>query len=72
MKKMYQYIVSLGSSESTTLNVTSLYRRKAYSFRVGSVDASEKMSNWSQSVSLAMQSLLWFCNYKIMMNIFSV
>ena len=56
-------IVSLGSAESTTTNVTTLNMGKTYTFRVASVDAADRMSNWSQPVSLAMQGLLLFCKH---------
>ena len=58
-------VISLGSTESTTANVTSLNMGKVYSFRVASVDAAGRMRNWSQPVSLAMQGLLLFNNHKI-------
>ena len=58
-------VVLLGSTESTTLIVTTLNMGKSYSFWVASVDAAGRMSNWSQPVSLAMQGLLLFCNHKI-------
>ena len=58
-------VVSLGSIESTTTNVTTLKMGKTYNFRVASVDAAERMSNWSQPVSLAMQGLLLFSNNEI-------
>ena len=38
--------------------VTTLVVGKNYSFRVASVDEAERMSNWSQPVSLAIQGLL--------------
>ena len=57
--------VLLGSTESITTIVTILNVGKAYSFRVASVDAAERMSNWSQPVSLAMQGLLLFCTHKM-------
>ena len=57
--------VSLGSTELTGMNVTTLNMGKTYSFMVASVDAAERMSNWSQPVLLAMQGLLLFCNHKI-------
>ena len=57
-------VVTLGSTESTTTNVTTLNMGKTYSFKVASVDAAWRMSNWSQPVSLAMQGLLLFCNCK--------
>ena len=59
-------VVYLGSTESTTTNVTTLEVGKTYSFRVASVDAAEEMSNWSQPVSLAMQGLLLYCSHKYM------
>ena len=58
-------VVSFNSTESTTTNVTTLSTGKTYSFRVAGVDAAERMSNWSQPVSLAMQGFLLFCNHKI-------
>ena len=50
-------VVYWGSTESTAMNVTALNVGKTYSFRVASVDAADRMSNWSQPVSLAMQGL---------------
>ena len=60
-------VVSLGTSstKSTASNITTLNIGKTYSFRVASVDAAGRMSNWSQPVSLAMQGLLLLCNHKI-------
>ena len=57
-------VISLGSTESTTTNVITLNMGKTFNFRVASVDAAKRMSNWSQPVSLAMQGLLLLCNYK--------
>ena len=53
-------VVSLDAKESTTTILTTLTMGKMYSFRVASVDAAERMSNWSQPVSLAMQGLHLF------------
>ena len=64
-EKENQSVVSLSSTQSTTMNVTTLDIGKTYSFRVASVDAAERMSNWSQPVLLAMQGLLMVCNHKI-------
>ena len=50
-------VSSLCSTESTATNVTTLNIGKTYSFRVASVDAAERISNWSQPVLLAMQGL---------------
>ena len=58
-------VVFLGSTNLTTINVTTLNMGKNYSFIVASVDAAERMSSWSQPVSLAMQGLQLFCNHKI-------
>ena len=58
-------VIFLGSANLTRMNVTILNMGKTYSFMVASVDAVERMSNWSQPVSLAMQGLLLFCNHKI-------
>ena len=63
-------IVSWRSTELTTIIVTTLNMGKSYRFRVGSVDAAERMSNWSQPVSLAMQGLPLYCNHKIARNYF--
>ena len=57
-------VVSMNSTELTTMNVTTLNMGKTYSFMVASVDAAERMSNWSQPVLLAMQGLILFCNHK--------
>ena len=51
-------VISLSSIESAPTNVTTLDVGKTYRFRVASVDAAERMSNWSQPVTLAMQGLL--------------
>ena len=40
---------------NTSALLTTLMVGKKYTFRVASVDAAERMSNWSQPVSLAMQ-----------------
>ena len=42
-------IVFLGSTESTTMNATALRVGKTNCFRVASVDATERMSNWFRS-----------------------
>ena len=57
-------VVYLYSTDLTTKNVTTLIMGNTYSFMVASVDAADRMSNWSQSVSLAMQGLLSFCKHK--------
>ena len=49
--------VSVSLSDSSII-VTTLMLGKTYSFRVASVDAAERVSNWSQPVLLAMQGLL--------------
>ena len=58
-------VVSLGSTKSTAANVTTLNMGETYSFSVASVDAAERMSNWSQPVLLAMQGLLMVCYHRI-------
>ena len=55
-------VISLSNS---SIIVTTLIVGKSYSFRVASVDAAERMSNWSQPVLLAMQGLLLFRNNEI-------
>ena len=57
--------VFLASTELTTLKTITLSMGKTYRFRVASVDAAERMSNWSQPMLLAMQGLRLFCNHKI-------
>ena len=52
-------VVSLYTTESTTTNISKLNMGTTYRFRVASVDGAERMSNWSQPVSLAMQGLLF-------------
>ena len=51
-------LVYLGNTTFTNIVVTILMAGGTYSFRVASVDAADRMSNWSQSVSLVMQGLL--------------
>ena len=58
-------VVPMNSTESITMNVATLNIGKTYIFMVASVDAAERMSNWSQSVLLAMQGLLWFPSHKM-------
>ena len=58
-------LVSLGTTDSTTINVTTLNTGETYRFWVASEDAARRMSNLSQPVSLAMQGLLLFCDHKI-------
>ena len=43
----------------TNALLTTFMVGKKYTFRVASVDAAERMSNWSQPVTLAMQGLLF-------------
>ena len=57
-------VVFLDSTELTRMNVATLNMGRTYSFRVASVDVVERMSNWSQPASLAMQGLLLFFNHK--------
>ena len=40
---------------NSSTNLTTLIVGQSYWFRVASVDAADRMSNWSQPVSLAMQ-----------------
>ena len=47
------------SLSNSSIIVTTLTVGRTYRFRVASVDAAERMSNWSQPVSLAMQGLLF-------------
>ena len=66
--------VSVLSLSSNSVIVTTLVVGESYSFRVASVDEAERMSNWSQPVSLAVQGLLLFCmyNHKISTDYFCV
>ena len=54
--------VFIDSAKSTLTIVTVLMVGESYMFRVASVDAAERMSNWSQPVSLAMKGLPLFCD----------
>ena len=54
-------VVHLENTTSTDLNIITLMVGEIYSFKVASVDVAERMSNWSQSVLLAMQGKFCFC-----------
>ena len=56
-------VVFWGSTKSTTINVTALNIGKTYSFRVASVDADERMSNWSHAASLISNARFVFVQY---------
>ena len=51
------------SVSNRSIIVTLLKEGKGYSFSVASMDAEERMSSWSQPVSLTMQGLLLLCNH---------
>ena len=57
---------------NSSINVTTLMVGQSYSFRVASVDAADRMSNWSQPVLLTMQGLLLFYNHNNFIKLFAL
>lgn len=48
-------VILLNTTNATSLNVATLMTGKVYSFRVASMDAAGRMSDWSEPISLLIQ-----------------